>query len=122
MFLKNLLLKKQKLVFFYIGDFDVYGQKIYLDYLFGKKLNVQENLALPTMKLIGINHEDTRSLKKGKIPMSVKDFMHLQKLQMKECFTLPPQSLTLTEYQKIMIANLNQVMDNLRTMKVECTK
>lgn len=34
-FLKNLLTKLPHLIFFYLGDFDYHGQKIYIDYLFG---------------------------------------------------------------------------------------
>jgi DNA topoisomerase VI subunit A len=41
-FLLNLLGQDPKIIFFYLGDFDVHGLDIYLDYLFGSEMSVYE--------------------------------------------------------------------------------
>lgn len=52
-FLIELCKQRPDLVFLYMGDFDIYGMEIYLDYLFGSKKSSNECLCFQPLVFLG---------------------------------------------------------------------
>lgn len=74
------------LIFLYLGDFDVHGFDIYLDYLFGSELSVFEVHGNPTLTHIGLNSVDVECFKKGKIEIGLNELIKIEKILNKKCF------------------------------------
>ncbi len=74
------------MVFLYLGDFDVHGLDIYLDYLFGSEMSVYEVQGNPTLIHIGLTLVDVKNFKNGKIQMGLKDAMKIEKILRRKCF------------------------------------
>ena len=115
-FLKKLHFYDPHILFFYLGDYDVFGIEILLNYMFNNTLNVFENFALPFIINIGINYEDVRYFEEGKLDLNFRDYLKVEKLIRKPYFW-PDNIENLNNYQKLMIIKLNVIEQNLNMMK-----
>lgn len=64
----------------YLGDFDVHGFDIYLDYLFGSESSVFEAHGNATLIHIGLNKTDVENFQKGKMKVNLKELMKINKI------------------------------------------
>ena len=115
-FLKKLNFYDSGILFFYLGDFDVFGIEILLNYMFNNTLNVFENFGLPFLINIGINYEDVEGFEEGKLDLNFRDYLKIEKLLRKPYFW-PGDVENLDNYQKLMVIKLNVVEQNLQMMK-----
>ncbi len=71
---------------FYMGDFDVHGMDIYLDYLFGSEHSIFEAHGNPTLIHIGLTISDVDNFQKGKIKVNLKELMKIDKILSRRYF------------------------------------
>lgn len=96
-FLKNIFLEASHVPYYYLGDFDPHGIDIFLEYSFGRPIQIFENVSLPIIKHIGIflsdqilfhnnnnnnnsNHLSQNQKVSDKIPLNIKDINKIHQI------------------------------------------